>query len=181
MKKIMLFAAAALMLGACAKEELANKTIERCEGSIELTATHEAVTTAAEEVPVRTTLEEAGAVNWAVGDQIKLVWNGGDATSAALTEAGASAKFSFDATPGEGNVYAVYPAAIVSSYDGTDFKVTVPAIQDGTFASAAIEVAEVSGSTISLKKLGSIIKLTVTEPAVRSIVIGICREKSHIT
>ena len=172
MKKIMFLAAAAMILGACEQEKFANKTIESAEGFIELTATHEAVTSAAEEVPVRTTLEEAGAVNWAAGDQIKLVWNGGDATSDALAQAGASATFSFSATPGEGNVYAVYPAAIVSSYDGTDFKVTVPAIQDGSFASAAIEVAEISGSSISFKNLGSIIKLTVTEPAVRSIVIG---------
>ena len=165
-------AAAALILGACSQEEFANKTIESGEGIIELTATHEAVISAAEEAPVRTTLEEAGAVNWAAGDQVKLVWNGADATSAALAEAGASATFTFTATPGEGNVYAVYPAAIAATYDGTDFKVTVPAIQDGTFASAAIEVATVADGAIAFKNLGSIIKLTVTEPNVRSIVIG---------
>ena len=169
-----LVAMATLVLGACSQEEMTNKDNDNAASAFVLTATHEGLApTHKGSAPTRTTLESGDAVNWDIGDQIKLVWNGGNVTSSPLTSAGSTARFSFASNPGEGNVYAVYPASITASYDGSTFSVTVPATQDGTFANAAIEVSELSGGTdLNFKNLGSLLEIGVTASDTRSIVIG---------
>jgi len=77
----------------------------------------------------------------------------------------------FDGMGGDA-AFAVYPSSIVSTYDGTDFKVTVPSAQDGTFANAAIEVAPVSGASLSFKNLGGLLKFEITDAAVSKVIFS---------
>ena len=122
----------------------------------------------------RTELQGDDSVLWIDGDQIQLVWNGGSAASEALASLpggkAATADFSVDLPAETDPDFGVYPAAIAAAYDGSDFLVTVPDEQDGSFASAAIEVAQVSGGTLSFKNLGALLELS-TGASVDEIVI----------
>lgn len=170
MKKILfLIAVAILAMVACSREEL----FEYGDAKFVLTASHEGFNGSS----TRTTLGAGDAVNWAAGDQIKLVWNGGSVTSNALESAGSSATFGFASEPGSGNVYAVYPASATASYDGTEFLVEVPQTQDGSFASASIEVAAVSGNDVTIKHLASLLEISITDASVRSFKIAAYNNK----
>lgn len=120
----------------------------------------------------KTEIQSDKSVNWSVGDKILAVWNGGSKASEALTEGGAGNKQFIVNGMGGDAAFAVYPSSIVSTYDGTDFKVTVPPAQDGTFANAAIEVAQVSDSDLAFKNLGGLMKLTITSADVRTVTIS---------
>ena len=77
----------------------------------------------------KTEIQSDKSVNWSVGDKILAVWNGGSKASEALTEGGAGNKQFIVNGMGGDAAFAVYPSSIVSTYDGTDFKVTVPSAQ----------------------------------------------------
>ena len=120
----------------------------------------------------KTEIQSDKSVNWSVGDKILAVWNGGSKASEALTEGGAGNKQFIVNGMGGDAAFAVYPSSIVSTYDGTDFKVTVPSAQDGTFANAAIEVAPVSGASLSFKNLGGLLKFEITDAAVSKVIFS---------
>lgn len=161
MKKIAFFlTAVAVTLFSCEKEQDVTSTAESTLAGKKVTvkASHEI----GSDPEAKTVLAIDGSVTWAGGETLKVVYYGSsdsDLTDAA--EAGSTATFTF--TTGAGNNYLVYPSTISATYDGTDFEVTVPASQDGTFANAAIEVAQYDGSaTCHLKNLGALLEITVT-------------------
>lgn len=161
MKKIAFFlTAVAVTLFSCEKEQDVTSTAESTLAGKKVTikASHEI----GSDPEAKTVLAIDGSVTWAGGETLKVVYYGSsdsDLTDAA--EAGSTATFTF--TTGAGNNYLVYPSTIYATYDGTDFEVTVPASQDGTFANAAIEVAQYDGSaTCHLKNLGALLEITVT-------------------
>lgn len=112
-----------------------------------------------------------GYVCWDAGDRTKAVYNGGDAVSDALIEGGNTAEFSYLIPDGKTLSYVVYPSDVEAAFDGADFKVTVPASQDGSFSKAAIEVAEYSES-LNMRNLAGLLQLVVTDDAVRTIRIS---------
>ena len=175
MKKLFfVLAASAAILAAssCAKEmeKPINDNIQPALEKISVKAVHE--NEEAVEPESRTTLNEGdGSVAWAVGDAIKMVWNGGSAVSDPLVSGGSSATFEVEV--GDGTKFAVYPSGIAASYNGSTFSVTVPAAQDGTFANAAIEVAEYpGGAPIEFKNLGGLLQIVVSSASVESIRIS---------
>ena len=122
----------------------------------------------------KTVLDVAdGSVLWHRGDALKLITENGVFTSCPLSldEDVSSAVFEFENVTGE-PAYTVYPAATAAIYDGTDLTVTIPSVQDGTFAGAAIEVAAVDGDNpIALQNLGGLFQLVIDNEDVRKIVL----------
>ncbi|MCR5561167.1 MAG: hypothetical protein K6F58_05045 [Bacteroidales bacterium] len=101
----------------------------------------------------RTTVENgAGSeriVKWAAGDEIK-IWYAADASvTANAATAGTSTSFEVEGLGAASDYYASYPSGI-SAFDGTDLSVTVPAAQDGNFASANMSVATTPAGELSL-------------------------------
>ena len=183
MKKFyfVLAASAALLAASCAKEEKPFEEKTAGKGNlttISVKATHETdeaeVPEAdASQAPVsRTELNTGtGAVTWAAGDRIKMVWNGGSAVSEPTTVTGSSAEFEVEV--GAGTKFAVYPSTVTASYDGSTFSVSVPADQDGSFANAAIEVAQhPGGQDLAFKNLGGMLQLEVASTSVKKIRIS---------
>ena len=165
-KSLFIVALAMVSFAACQKEIVPSENggSVSAETVFTLSAVHEGVTT-------RTTLDGT-TVNWAAGDQIALIWNGGNAVSKGY-DVTKENNFEFDTEPGEGNLFAVYPGDLSAVYDGSDFKVTIPAAQTGKFEDAAIEVAEVSeGASVAFKHLGSLLEVTVSDENVSKIVIS---------
>ena len=132
-------------------------------------ATQENEGTAA--ISTKTTLDETtGSVSWAVGDKLKLVCeDGSDFTTEALTEADikedGTATFKATNVPvGKTLKWAVYPSEIVTSLTDGKFSVTVPQVQDGTFAKASIEVGEIGeNNSIALKNVCALLKFKVAD------------------
>ena len=183
MKKFyFILAASAAILAAvsCAKEDkpFEQKTASQVKlTTITLKASHEtdeveAPATALQAPVSRTELNTStGAVTWAVGDKIKMVWNGDSSISNPLASGGSSATFTVEV--GAGTKYAVYPSSVDASYDGSTFSVTVPATQDGTFENAAIEVAQhPGGQDLAFKNLGGLLQLEVASASVKKIRIS---------
>lgn len=101
----------------------------------------------------RTTVENgAGSeriVKWAAGDEIK-IWYAADASvTANAATAGTSTSFEVEGLGAASDYYASYPSSI-SAFDGTDLSVTVPAAQDGNFASANMSVATTPSTELTL-------------------------------
>ena len=165
-KSLFIVALAMVSFAACQKEIVPSENggSVSAETVFTLSAVHEGVTTR--------TILDGTTVNWAAGDQIALIWNGGNAVSKGY-DVTKENNFEFDTEPGEGNLFAVYPGDLSAVYDGSDFKVTIPAAQTGKFEDAAIEVAEVSeGASVAFKHLGSLLEVTVSDENVSKIVIS---------
>ena len=158
MKKIVLFlAAVAVTLLSCSKEQdLTTNNPSPASKKVTIKVSHEATS----DPQTKTALNSDNSVSWVGGETLKVVYNGGS-NETSEAEAGETTHFTF--VTGEGDNYLVYPYSIEASFNGTNFTVPVPATQDGTFANAAIEVAQYNGSadTCPLKNLGSLLEITV--------------------
>lgn len=161
MKKIFgIFALGLMMMSvSCVKEQIEDNQQYSPDSGVTFKAVFEGDATKA-------TLEEAtGKVAWAVGDAVKFVWEldktPAYAQSAALTELSndGSAAFTADVPSvflemteeqyKDGNdeksihMYAAYPSGVEVDYsNASDFVLTVPSEQDGTFANASIALAK---------------------------------------
>ena len=142
------------------------------------------------EVSIKTAIDiNEGTVTWIAGDAIKLVWEldktVGEASSATLTAddiAEGSATFNVSApsdfameTSGHESrhMYAVYPSTIEHDYSSaSSLYVTVPDVQDGTFANASIALAKwYYGKPLAFKNLCGLVQVVVEDAAVRKIVL----------
>lgn len=192
-KDFRLLFASALAIVSCAKEisetptEPDDSTPEYT--TITLTAAHPVMTetgAAAQEnegtaeISTKTTIDETtGSVSWAVGDKLKLVCeDGSDFLTEALAEAdlkdgGKTATFKATVKSGKALKWAVYPSDIETSLTGGKFSVTVPQVQDGTFAKASIEVGEIGeDNSIALKNVCALLKFTVANEGAANVLIG---------
>lgn len=192
-KNFRLLFASALAIVSCAKEisetptEPDDSTPEYT--TITLTAAHPVMTetgAAAQEnegtaeISTKTTIDETtGSVSWAVGDKLKLVCeDGSEFITDALTEADikedGTATFKATNVPaGKTLKWAVYPSDIETSLTGGKFSVTVPQVQDGTFAKASIEVGEIGeDNSIALKNVCALLKFTVANEGAANVLIG---------
>jgi len=144
----------------------------------------------------KTTLnEEDGSVAWAIGDQIKFdyelekvageavlssvlaegnIVEGAATFTAALPEA-----FTMSTEEYEGesrHMYVTYPASTETDYSSaSEFLVTVPAEQDGTFANASIALAkwdpENPTAPLQFKNLCGLLQIEIADDAARKIVL----------
>lgn len=78
---------------------------------------------------------------------------------------------------GLAHLYAVYPSCIDVDYDdGSSFKMTVPAVQDGTFASASIALAKLDKTNVDaaleFKNFCGLFRITVTDDSIRKLVVS---------
>ena len=188
MKKIYLFAAAALMLASCAKDIVETPSTETDgteKGYVTLTFTVSHPERTVVETPsddsaeTKTILNETdGTVTWAAGDRLKLIIDGDEdviTDEASISADGKTATFTAKIKEGKAVKYAVYPTSIEAtlSDSGEDLNVTVPKVQDGTFANASIEVGTVGeGNTITLKNVCSLLKFTVANEGASKVFIG---------
>ena len=144
----------------------------------------------------KTTLnEEDGSVAWAIGDQIKFdyelekvageavlssvlaegnIVEGAATFTAALPEA-----FTMSTKEYEGesrHLYVTYPASIETDYSSaSEFLVTIPAEQDGTFANASIALAkwdpENPTAPLQFYNLCGLLQIEIADDAARKIVL----------
>ena len=169
MKNVLtVLAAGALLISvSCAKESAPRQEVVR-EGYMTalVKASHESG------VSTKTDLNPAnGFVGWTAADRIKAIYNGGDATSSEAGSAGISAAFSITYPDTETLSFAVCPSGTSATYDGNDFKVTIPSTQDGSFASAAIEVTEYSDN-LAFKNLAGMLQIVIDDSSVRTVRIS---------
>ena len=165
-----LFVSWALLLGvlvSCAPEENPADLSQQPSGPIEV----EYIATF-EELPVKTTLSGT-KVMWEEGDKIALLYNGGS-ESLTVGHDGAVAKFSQVTIPSENICYGVYPESLgaeihVDENSGESILLTVPEVQDGSFASANIALAKAENDTLRFKNLCGIIKFNITADDVRKV------------
>lgn len=196
MKKYLFFPAAAVILfAACNQKETDFNAASVTEPVETVQMTFRAVT---EDTPVKTTLNvETGTVAWAVGDAVKFVYEldktPGDVTSEALAaediEGGAatftaSVPAAFEMTEAEYiegggtslHLYAVSPSSIDIDYsNASSFYLTVPTVQDGSFANASIALAKWDkadpSAALEFKNLCGLLKFTVSDDNTRKVVL----------
>lgn len=156
-KSLFLLTAVAVTLFSCEKEQdFITENPDLSGKTVTVKASHEA-----DDAQVKTTVDGSGNVEWETTDKLSFVYDGGSAESNAAGVTGTSAEFTATLPGGKEALYLVYPSSVTAVYESSSLKVTVPATQDGTFASAAIEVAEFAASC-DLKNLGAILAITTT-------------------
>lgn len=199
MKKYILIAAMAAMAivaGSCAKEQdsLVDKPASANQNLVKM---H--FTARTEGTPTKTTLNTStGAVSWAAGDKIKMVWeldgeadfSFSDELSAGNISAGKAEftaevpdKFAMtekkyiDAGGTSLHLYAVYPSSVVTDYsDASTFYLTVPNVQDGSFEHASIALAKWDKTNPSaplvFKNLCGLLQIVIDDDDVRKIEVA---------
>lgn len=198
MKKYLFFPAVAMIIFvACNQKEMDFNKESVTEPEIEtVQMTFRAAT---EDAPTRTTLDEGtGAVAWAAGDAVKFVYeldkepgyitskalaaedidgNGVATFTANLPAAFEMTEEEYQAGVGSSlHLYAVSPASVDVDYsNASSFYLTVPTVQDGSFASASIALAKwdktAPSATLKFYNLCGLLKFTVTDAAVRKVVL----------
>ncbi|MBO7510191.1 MAG: right-handed parallel beta-helix repeat-containing protein, partial [Bacteroidales bacterium] len=188
-KHTFLFLTAALSLAvfSCAKTEALEDSSSISGGSSEQQQVEPSVP---EEVPegyirvrlnagtesAKTTISEgegsARIVNWAAGDEIKVWYAGGSSETVAET-AGKYSQMIFDVPEATETVYLVYPKAASSSLSESTLSVTIPAEQDGTFATAnySIARANVSGGSAQFYNASALLQIVLTDATLTKAVI----------
>lgn len=174
MKKIFAFTAAfaAIFAVSCNKEQDFDAPKSGEGRTISFVASHESDAAPEEEVKTEIDLS-TGAVTWKAGDVTDLLTDIGSVfSSEAVAADGDKATFTYQSVDGA-PLFAVYPTGLNPWLDTDKVCVTIPEVQDGTFASAAIEVAKASGvSSLAFKNIGGMLQVTVGNDAVRKVVIS---------
>lgn len=185
-KNFRLLFASALAIVSCAKE--ISETPKEPDAStseyttITLTAAHPVMTETGAatqenegtaEISTKTTITidgTTGSVSWVSGDKLKLVCEDGadfitdELTEADIKEDGTATFKATNVPAGKTLKWAVYPSEIVTSLTDGKFSVTVPQVQDGTFAKASIEVGEIGeDNSIALKNVCALLKFKVAD------------------
>ena len=156
-KNLFMVAAVALMaLVSCNKEEIADNGIindEQTETPSDIVFVAEFDQEADTKIALGDLVDGVRKTTWVAGDEIKI--NG---TVFSAKEAGELVEFTTTSSFNEAETYrAVYPAASYISTAAVD----IPATQDGTFANAAIAVAESSTTSLKFNNLVTILKFQV--------------------
>lgn len=143
MKKIFNFltvlTTAALLLSACAKENLAEVSQE------EIPAGFTKMQISLSNEDVKTAVTDAGVVNWTNGDNIKFLYSGGSKKATIAVTDAASASVSA-ILPDSGDIYAVYPDG-AGSLSGSTITVDISSKPTASFAAGNYAVAKLNRST----------------------------------
>ena len=157
MRKTYLLLAMALLLGACQREQdfdagpPQNRLTARMEGDS------------------KTVLNPAGAgishILWAEGDRLAVSIDGSAKTSVFTLSEGAGTREAVFTGMGKGDNYtAVYPAGIVTGWDGNGVYVNLPVEQKretGSFGPGAYPMAASGNSNLEFRNIASILKLSL--------------------
>lgn len=174
MRKIaVLFAVLATVAAvSCTKEQdFEKEQVKKGAHAITFKADHEQK---ADDPEVKTALNTAdGSVTWTTGDKIDLVTDEAVFASNALkAEDNGKASVNFTIQGASGNpLMAVYPQGLGVSYDANVLSVPIPAVQDGSFAGAGIEVAKADGAALAFKNVCGLLQMRINNADVRKIVI----------
>lgn len=166
MKKYMILFAAVL-LAACTAKEMPDSV--KPEEAVD--TPRQTLTFTADVVVTKTTLGTDWSVSWNEGDQVKILWNGGEATCEAELKGG---KACFSAVVDEvKEYYAVYPAGIEAQV-GADGKLVldIPTAQSGLFEDNAVIVAHTTREALNFGRFKSavgMIRFSVTDPTVTKV------------
>lgn len=156
MKKIVYILSVALAAAACSKTEYPTNNPEPQDpmtGKVEFSATF------GEAADVKSALSGT-SVLWEAGDEISILWNGGQ-TTAQADASGAQANF--PATVDQASEYfAVYPSAVSASLNEGVLTVGIPAEQNGAFEDANIAIARTTDHTLIFKNLCALGKITLS-------------------
>lgn len=156
MKKIVYILSVALAAAACSKPESPVTNPEPQEpvtGKVEFTAVFG-------EAPVVKSELSGESVLWKAGDEISILWDGGN-TTAQADAAGAQANFSANVDEAS-EYFAVYPSkASVSLSDG-ELTVGIPAEQNGAFEDVNIAIAKTTERSLVFKNLCALGKITLS-------------------
>ena len=105
---------------------------------------------------------ENGHTVWSLDDKIKVFYSDESAVAVLKTGEGTSHATFEAAVPEATDYYAVYPASLESELIGADaISVTVPATQDGSFASSHLALAKAKDKTFSFVNVNSLFKFTL--------------------
>jgi len=139
------------------------------------------------------TASDYGQVSWNVGDKVRFVYEnnktdvGYPVSDALAAEDIVDGKATFAAqlpadikenvAAGKAHLYAVYPSTIdVDYHDGSTFKMTVPATQDGTFANTSIALAKLdkndTSKPLAFNNFCGLFRVTTTDASVRKLVVS---------
>lgn len=171
MKKLfVLLATFAIAAVSCTREMEINNDSSLRDGSITFYASHEL----AADAEVKTAINTAdGTVTWNTGDKTDLVTDTGVYASDALVaedEGKSTVNFTYGGVSGT-PVMAVYPSGLAPVYSEEKLNVAIPAIQDGTFASAGIEVAKAADGKLAFKNVCGMLQLRINNDEVKKVVI----------
>lgn len=174
MNKVSFIIAAGLVVlaaASCQKESIPSATPVRV-----ITATFQNLSS-------KTTLGANETPTWEVGDKIKLL--NGSSCQEITVSAGSGIPESGKAYVGENNMltigttldgqlYAVYPstATTATSASSDEIAITIPSVQDGTFASANICVAKENESRLCFKNATAVFKFTQSTAGAVKLVLG---------
>ncbi len=166
MKKYMILIAAVLLAACTAKETpyfvKPEKTVD---------SPRQALTFTADAVVTKTTLGADWSVSWNEGDQVKILWNGGEAVCEAVLKDG---KAYFSAVVDEvKEYYAVYPATIAARV-GANGKMVLdlPTAQNGSFEDNAVIVAHTTRESLNFGRFKSavgMIRFSIVDPSVTKV------------
>ena len=126
------------------------------------------LTFTADALVTKTALGADWSVSWSEGDQVKILWNGGETSCEARLEGG---KAYFSAVVDEvKEYYAVYPASI-DAHVGADGKLTMelPSEQSGRFEDSAVIAAHTTRESLDFGRFKSavgMIRFNIADPAV---------------
>lgn len=109
----------------------------------------------------KTAIEDGHTV-WSLDDRIRVFYSDKSAVADLKTGEGTPHATFEAAVPETGEYYAVYPASLESALTGTDaIAVTIPATQNGSFASGHVAVAKAKDKTFSFVNVNGFFKFTV--------------------
>lgn len=113
----------------------------------------------------RTSLTDEGKTVWNENDSVRIIAGAKDTIVVVPAEADGQKSFTFEATTlgDQSQFYAVYPHSVAATVADGKVKITIPATQDGTFASANIAAASCEGYQFNFKNVTGVLKFTVPE------------------
>ena len=156
MKKIVYILSVALAAAACSKPESPVTNPEPQEpvtGKVEFTAVFG-------EAPVVKSELSGESVLWKAGDEISILWDGGN-TTAQADAAGAQANFSASVDDAS-EYFAVYPSKASVSLSKGALTVGIPAEQNGAFEDVNIAIAKTTERSLVFKNLCALGKITLS-------------------
>ena len=167
MKKVfyIFLSALTLVFAACNKQELAPAEDSSQEGQL----TTVTIKASNGDADTKAAISNSLKFTWTAGDQIAIHTDNGSGTyytSSGLVSGGSSsADFTVDLA-GNRNGFAVYPASVANTWDGTDLTLTLP----NTYTLAQVSgdesplpmIAEDGGSSLSFKHVAGLLRLTIS-------------------
>lgn len=166
MKKLfyIFLSALTLVFAACNKQELAPAEDSSQEGQL----TTVTIKASNGDADTKAAISDGLAFTWTAGDQIAVYTNTGKYVSDGLASGGSkSAKFTVTLS-GTREGFAVYPASVANTWDGTDLTLTLP----NTYTLAQVSgdgnesplpmIAKDEGGDLSFKHVAGLLRLTIS-------------------